>query len=185
MSQVKEAPAWFVLEMRKRFPDFVSVEWNQLLSRWSFCFLSAANKPVHQFLGVTKNPLTGQAIEPDPVTGLLPFKDLTIDSMQEVLKSCEQTYIGNRYDGTGSQKGELTKKIKYNKKVHQAQVKDRANTYADMISEIGTYYTRVKNHEHSKRQAKKFDQFEQQREATLKDHRTILEESMNEAARSA
>lgn len=183
MPQVYEAPVAFVAEMRRKFPDFVSVEFNHLLHRWDFCFLSAANKPVHQFLGITNNPITGQVIEPDPVTGLLPFRDLTLDAQRDIIRSCEKTFVGNPYDGAGSPTKDVKKKIEKNKQHHLKKAKERGDTYADMICEVGTYYTRVKHHENSKRKARQFEQAEQHREATLVQHRTLLEESMNEAVR--
>lgn len=124
------APPEFVAELRRRFPDFVDVRYNTLFCRWEFIFLSAMNRPSSLFLGWTHNPLTGQQLEPDPISGLLPFRDLDYDAQRSVIENCEATFIGNRVDGHASWKEKLRDNVEYNKNVHVNHRRAQADDWA-------------------------------------------------------
>lgn len=131
----REAPAWFVARL-KTFPDFVEVRYNLAVNRWEFVFRSAAGQAVSQFFGWDKNPLTGEAIPPDPVTGLPPFRDLTPEACRDILASCERTFIGNRADGAGSWKRQIAERARHNRELRVAKARARAAEYAYLIQQV-------------------------------------------------
>src|SRR5690348_13648115 len=100
-TQRREPPAHFVRRLRAAFPDFVDLRFNDVVSRWEFIFLSAAGRPVSQFYGWYRNPLTGKPIQPDPYSNLQPFRDLDPAAQDEIFASCQQTFIGKEKDATG------------------------------------------------------------------------------------
>jgi hypothetical protein len=132
----REAPSAFVAEMHRRFPDFVDVRFNEALRRWEFIFTSAAGRPVSQFLGWSFNPVTGKPIEPDPVTGLLPYRELDDAAQRYVIESCEKTYLGNRHDGSASWKQHTRKTIAHNDNLHRSRRRQQAEDYAYAIQQV-------------------------------------------------
>lgn len=146
---VREAPTAFVAEMRRRFSDFRDVRWNDAINRWEFIFVSAAMKEVSQFLGWTKNPLTGETIEPDPITGLRPFRDLDAEAQAFVIKSCEETFIGRRGDGSSSWREHIVKGMRHNRAVHTTRRKKEADDFAYAIQQVDLRRPWVKDHQRS------------------------------------
>lgn len=130
----REAPAWFVARLRQ-YPDFVELRFNEQLERWEFVFLSAANKPVSQFYGRQVNPFTGERIAPDPVTGLLPFRDLDDTACGEILKSLDETFIGRR-EGPGTWRRQAAEANAFNRAAHERQVAQRADDFAYAIQQV-------------------------------------------------
>ena len=87
---------------------------NELLHRYEFVLAGADGVPRSQFLGVWRNPMTGEPIAPDPVTGLFPFRDLDEAAMGEVCASLVKTFVGNPHDGAGSPRKEVLKRRAWN-----------------------------------------------------------------------
>ena len=112
------------------------VRYNEEVHRWEFLSTSAGGMRVSQFLGWFTNPLTGERIEPDPITGLLPFRDLTPDCQEEVLKNLEASYLGNREDGAGTYKRQFEQRMRFNRDIRIASARKRGQLYADLIAEV-------------------------------------------------
>lgn len=140
--QRNDPPKQFVAELRRRFPDFVDLRMNNLVNRWEFIFKSQANIPVSQFWGWTRNPVTGERIEPDPVTGLTPFRDLDVDAQKEILVSLEKTFIGN----VGGWKTHAKETMRFNKELHKKKIKDKADDYAYALQQVDLRRPWVKEH---------------------------------------
>jgi hypothetical protein len=141
----RQAPEWFVARMRQ-FPDFLDVRYNDVVGRWEFSFMSAANLPVSQFFGLEKNPLTGAPIEPDPVSGLLPFRDLDDTACHEIVKNCERTFLGNRVDGAGTWKKQIAERSEYNRGLRQESARKRGEDFAYLIQQFDLRRPWVKEH---------------------------------------
>lgn len=136
MATSHEPPADFVRRLHAAFPDFVDLRWNTHFSRWEFIFLSAAGRPVSQFWGWTRNPLTGEPIAPDPDTLLPPFRDLDASAQEEIMRNCEQTFIGNRADATRDWRGRFRAVREHNESLRAARHKQRGQDFADMLAEF-------------------------------------------------
>jgi hypothetical protein len=140
----------FVARCRASFPDFMDARYNDVLKRYEIITLSAANRPVSQFYGWFRNPLTGKAIEPDPVTGLVPFRELDETAQEEVFKSLEQTFLGNPLDGAGSHRASQQRAREYNAALVQKRRKERAETIVGVLKEMTIARPWVKYHPHAK-----------------------------------
>lgn len=146
MASAREAPAAFVAELKRRYGSDWDVRYNTHLCRWEFESLSAGGMRVSQFLGWSRNPLTGEAIEPDPVTGLLPFRELDETAQAEILRNLEVSYIGNRVDGAASWKQYQHDRIEYNKALDRKKRREKADDYAYAITQVDLRRPWIKHH---------------------------------------
>lgn len=126
----------FQRELRLRWPDFLEIRWNDAVRRWEFVFRSTIGKPVSEFLGWSTNPLTGEAIEPDPLSGLLPFRDLDAAAMASVIETGEKTYIGNRVDGAKSWKQYMADRAEHNRQLRKKRARQRGEDFAYLIQQV-------------------------------------------------
>lgn len=129
-------PEAFDRRLKELFPDFVEGRYNTAVGRFEFVFNSAANRPVSQFWGWDRNSITGAKIEPDPVTGLLPFRDLDPAAQQEIIDSCTRTFIGNRADGDGTWQQKATKARQYNADKRTTSATQRGKEFAYLIRQV-------------------------------------------------
>lgn len=144
----REPPADFVAKLRE-FPDFQELRFNVLLGRWEFVFLSVAGRPVSQFFGWDRNPLTGAPVTADPDTGLLPFRDLDAVAQAEILQACRETYLAKDADvETWAQKAKAARE--HNVALRQASAKRRADDYAYLIQQMDLRRPWVKYHQRSR-----------------------------------
>lgn len=128
-------PEGFVQRLKALCGADWDVRWNDQVHRWEFTSLSAAGHPTSQFLGWFTNPFTGERIEPDPVTGLLPFRDLTPDAQEEVLHNLQVSYIGNNADGKNWRQVQYARR-RYNRDLRAKRARERGEAYADLIREV-------------------------------------------------
>lgn len=141
MAQVRTPPAGLVARLKK-FPDFVEIRFNESVGRWEFIFLSAAGRPVSQFWGWGRNPLTGAPIEPDPATGLYPFRDIADQATQdEIIRNCETTFIGNELShvtghGLRDREQHMRARIAGNAALVKQKAKQAGDDFADMVAEM-------------------------------------------------
>jgi hypothetical protein len=110
------------------------IRFNEALSRWEFMLTSADGIMRSQFWCQFKNPLTGEAIEPDVFTGLQPFRELDDDGMIEALANLESTFVGNPHDGAGTTYDEVTKRIEWNRDRGRAQWRQGGEDFASMAT---------------------------------------------------
>lgn len=114
-----------------------SIRFNYDVGRWEFILPSADGVPRSQFWGLFKNPITGQQLEPDKVTGLYPFRDLDDAGMEEAIANLEKTYVANPHDGAGSPRKEVQRRIDFNTLLRQGWRRDKANLFVDMMADRG------------------------------------------------
>jgi hypothetical protein len=136
----------------REFPDFRECRFNEAVNRWEFVFLSVAGVETSQFLGWYKNPLTGQAIEPDPVTGLLPFRDLDDTAQAEILENCKRTFLGNRADGAGTWQRQFDQARAHNTHMRKESARKRGEDFAYLISQMDLRRPWVKYHQRGAKQ---------------------------------
>ncbi len=140
----------FIARCRAAFPDFVTARYNDVIGRYEIVTRSTVGREVSQFLGWWTNPLTGARIEPDPVTGLVPFRELDEDAQEEVFRSMQVTGIDNRHDGPGSHAKKMAQARAYNAALEKTRRRARAETIADLFKEVDLRRPWVKDHPHAK-----------------------------------
>lgn len=133
---MREPPVGFVARLKALCGADWSVRYNTEVHRWEFESLSAGGMRVSQFFGWYKNPLTGEKIDPDPVTGLCPFRDLDPTAQEEILVNLEQSYIGNRVDGARNWEQYSGDRIKYNQALDEKKRRERADNWAYAIQQV-------------------------------------------------
>ncbi len=111
------------------------IRYNETLSRWEFVLTSADGVLRSQFWGVYKNPLTGLPVTPDPMTGLHPFRELDDETMRDALTNLESTFVANPFDGAGSTRKEVMKRIMENRIEGQRRYKQGGEDFADMVND--------------------------------------------------
>lgn len=111
------------------------LRWNATVGRWEFLLLSADGLLRSQFWGWFFDPQTGVRLEPDPVTGLLPFRDLDDDAMREALRNLERSFIGNRHDGAGTTRREMDNRLRFNRDHLRRKYQLAGEAFADMALE--------------------------------------------------
>lgn len=152
---MRQPPAGFVARLKALCGADWDVRYNEEVCRWEFLSTSAGGMRVSQFWGWFKNPLSGAKIEPDPVTGLVPFRDLDVVAQAEILKNLEESYIGNRHDGARDW-GELTKqRMDFNKNIDVKKRRERADNYAYSLTQVDLRRPWVKHSYLAKQAARK------------------------------
>ena len=84
-------PEW-VAELRQRYGDQVRLSWNEAVGRWSFDILCVDGVHRPQFWQWQRNA-AGTPLKPDPISGLLPFRDLDDASFREACRNLDKTYL--------------------------------------------------------------------------------------------
>ena len=135
---MREPPADFVARLKLQCGSDWDVRFNEHVGRWEFQSNSASGMRVSQFWGWYYNPLTGAKIEPDGVTGLIPFRDLDLAAQAEILDNLEKSYIGNRVDGARDWETYSGDRMKYNQQISAANRKARGDDWAYMLKQIPT-----------------------------------------------
>jgi hypothetical protein len=111
-----------------------TIRWNGLVSRYEVILAGADGVPRSQFWGAFYRELpdgTRQPLAPDPVTGLYPFRELDDAAMREILENLQRTFVGNPWDGAGSPRREILRRMRANRAAG-ARHYDRLGTeYAD------------------------------------------------------
>ncbi len=111
------------------------IRFNEALGRWEFLLMSADGITRSQFWGWYANPLTGKPITPDPLTGLHPYRELDDVAMVEALTNLERTFVANSFDGAGTTRKEVAKRIEYNRVEGQRRWKQGGLDFADMAND--------------------------------------------------
>lgn len=140
------APVGFEALLKKMWPDFRELRWNELVSRWEFIFTSAAGTPVSQFYGWYRNPLTGENIDVDVDSMMPPFRDLTLDAIQEIIAYGEKSYLGNREDGARDWRDNFQQTMRANRDKRHKAWAARGQAYSDLIKEVRIARPWVKHH---------------------------------------
>lgn len=146
---MREPDAAFVAELKRRFPDVRDLRWNDAIDRWELISDSAAGRPVSQFWGWFYDPFTGRKIEPDPVTGLVPFRDLaTRAEQQELLDNLEKGFRFKRGADGHDWRSHIEARSKWNADEKKRRVKERAQDFAYMLQQVDLRRPWRKFHEH-------------------------------------
>ncbi len=114
-----------------------NIRFNEVLWRWEFQLTSADGITRSQFWCQFTNPLTGERIEPDPFTGLQPFRELDDLTMVEALANLESTFVGNPHDGAGTTREQVQANIDQNRAEGLRRWKQGGKDFADMTVTVG------------------------------------------------
>lgn len=104
------------------------IRWNEAVGRWEFMLTSADGIQRSQFWGFFDQPT-------DTFTGLHPFRELDDDGMRQALSNLECTFVGNAFDGAGTTRKEVAKRIESNRVEGQKRWKQGGLAFADMIND--------------------------------------------------
>lgn len=122
----------------KALDSGAEIRWNTQVSRYEFSLTSADGVLRSQFWGWFYR-LDGKGnrvpIQPDPATGLYPFRDLDDAAMAEALANLEQTFVGNRHDGAGTTRKEVQRRYQFNQDHMRRQYRHAGELYADVMME--------------------------------------------------
>jgi hypothetical protein len=129
-------PEW-VAALRALCGAESDLRWNDTVGRWEFRLLSADGVLRSQFWAWFFHPTTGERLEADPVTGLLPFRELDDEAMGEALRNLERTFIGNRQDGAGTTRREMERRIRFNRDHMRRKYQEAGEAFADLAAERG------------------------------------------------
>ena len=113
------------------------IRFNEALGRWEFMLTSADGVIRSQFWCQFTNPLTGERIEPDPHTGLQPFRELDDLTMVEALDNLRSTFVGNPHDGAGTTQKQVKANIDHNRAEGRRRWDQGGKDFADMTVNVG------------------------------------------------
>lgn len=105
------------------------LRWNETAGRWEFIIPGADGVPRSQFWGQFFDR-KGVRIEPDPVTGLAPFRDLDDEAMAEAIRNLEVSFVGNT-------RREMEARIRHNRETLRAKYRAAGEAFADLAAERG------------------------------------------------
>lgn len=89
-----------------------------------------------QFWCRFKDPVTGERILPEPLTGLQPFRELDDATMIEALDNLTVSFVANTFDGGGTTKKEVQKRIDANHAEGQRRYKAAGEAFVDMTTTV-------------------------------------------------
>lgn len=130
-------PEW-VAALRALCGSQADLRFNETVSRWEFILPSADGICRSQFWGwfyQTNAKGVRTRLKPDPETGLHAFRELDDDSLREALDNLTRSFIGNPYDGAGTTRREVERRIAFNEEHRKAQYRRAGEAFADMASE--------------------------------------------------
>lgn len=114
------------------------LRFNETAGRWEFILPSADGILRSQFWGRFWRPgKNGERIplKPDPETGLHAFRELDDAGMAEALQNLERTFIGNPFDGAGTTRREIERRIAFNEEHRRRKYRAAGEAFADMVHE--------------------------------------------------
>ena len=79
--------------------------------------------------------MTGEPIKPDPITGMHPFRELDDQTMGEALENLRKTFVGNPFDGAGTPRKEIMRRIEANHAEGQRRYGQAGTDFADMVND--------------------------------------------------
>ncbi len=129
---VDHAPKWFREELRRRFgADCV---WDATVSRWAIDSPSQDGKIVRQLVVWRFDPRTGEPLTARPGE-LLPFRELTMDCMRDILQNMERTSLTNPM-GAGSWRQHIAQVVRHNEAVSEAHIRKAAELFTLGLAEV-------------------------------------------------
>lgn len=141
----RRPPNGFVERLNREFGSGHDVRFNDVVQRWEVISPSAAGRPISQFFGWSRNPLTGTPIAPDQF-GLLPFRELDQAGMDAIVQSMRDTFIGGSADGYTSWKERHAGVTAHNEAVSRAYSRQSAVEYAQALSEVDLRRPWIRHH---------------------------------------
>jgi hypothetical protein len=137
------APKWFRDVLRERYgADCV---WDPTVCRWAVDSPSAGGKMVRQLVVWRFDPTTGEPLTAAPGE-ILPFRELTPDTMQDILRNMERTSLLNPHDGAGSWKEHVRRTVEHNEATSRAYVRKGAELFALGLAEVDLKRPWIKFH---------------------------------------
>lgn len=127
--------------------DKADLRFNYAVNRWEFLLTCADGVPRSQFwcdfTATREQRVTDsrgvvhveQVPDRDPVSGLMPYRDLTDASFREALRNLERSFVANPYDGAGTIRRQVMGNYRYNRDLHAQKGREAGHRIADWIWE--------------------------------------------------
>jgi hypothetical protein len=119
---------------------------NETVQRYELISPSAEGRPVSQFWGWYRDPKTGTPIEPDPVTGLHPYRGLDSHAQEAIIANLQRGYIGRTGYGLKDWAHYQRQNLAHNREVMRRARQGRAQRYVDLIHEMNLSRPWLKHH---------------------------------------
>lgn len=113
----RTVPARWLAQLRAVSTADATLGFNEVVGRWEFRLRGADGALHSQFYGWFHDPVTGVRLQSDPVTGLLPFRELDDAGMAEVCRNLQATALWNPHDGQGTTQRTVRSRQRYNQEL--------------------------------------------------------------------
>lgn len=128
-------PKWLKM-LRAVSTQQSDLRFNEEVGRWEFRLLGADGTLQSQFYGWFHDPQTGVRLQSDPVTGLLPFRELDDAGMREVCKNLTETALWNRHDGQGTTRKTVETRARHNRDLREKLRQKRIEHIVERLGEV-------------------------------------------------
>ena len=132
----RTVPARWLAQLRAVSNQHADLRFNEEVGRWEFRLLGADGQMQSQFYGWFHHPVTGVRLQSDPVTGLLPFRELDDAGMREVCRNLTETAIWNPHDGRGTTLKTVMERVRYNRDLKDRLRAKRVARLTEMLGEV-------------------------------------------------
>lgn len=147
----RQPPREFEAELRRRWPDFRRIEWDEIYGRWRFFFTSAAGREASWLYMWDRDPRTGGPAPIDPLTGLRPFRELDAEAQAEIKFHGDRTSLTNPIDGDGTWRKRGKNVVAAQKAAHAKRRAAHADNYAYALQQVDLRRPWVKHHKPAKK----------------------------------
>jgi len=137
-------PEW--IAALRQIDDKADLRFNYHVNRWEFILTGADMKPQSQFwcrfdatrMETITDPVTGKTYtqevpDRDPVTGMMPYRDLNDREFAVALANLQRTFVGNPYDGQGTVQRDVGRRYFHNKYLQEKRWQQRGEEFADFV----------------------------------------------------
>lgn len=147
MGSVREPPREFEALLKRKWPDFRRIEWDQTYSRWRFFFTSAAGREASLLYTWDRDPHTGGEPQRDPLTGLLPFRDLDAQAQAEIIYHGDRTALTNPQDGAGTWERATRRQSARQRAEHKRRRDQQSADYAYALQQVDLRRPWLRDHQ--------------------------------------
>jgi len=134
------------LQRLRQLDDKADLRFNYEANRWEFILTCADGKPRSQFWCQFDakrwerytDPITGVTVEQqvpdrDPVTGMMPYRELNDREFAVAIANLEKSFVANPFDGAGTTRKEMLRRYHWNK-AHTAKLfREAGEQFADFV----------------------------------------------------
>lgn len=133
---MRTVPKRWLAQLRAVSTADADLRFNETVGRWEFRIKDALGELQSQFYGWFHDPVTGARIQSDPVTGLLPFRELDDEGMRVVCRNLRETALWNPYNGLGTTRKTVAARMRHNRDLREKLRAQRVEYIKDRLGEV-------------------------------------------------